>query len=76
MRHEQQLEDLAYGLGRRFAEERDRLSDLSSVVRAEIDAHKTAALLDVTQALAAVKDGEPGLPGEKGEPGEPGEKGT
>jgi integrin beta 3 len=75
MQHEQQLEDLAYGLGRRFAEERDRLSELSSAFRVEIDAHKAAALLEVTQALAAVKDGEPGMPGEKGMPGERGEKG-
>jgi integrin beta 3 len=75
MQHEQQLEDLAYGLGRRFAEERDRLGDLTLTLKAEIDAHKTAALLEVTQALATVKDGEPGLPGERGEKGEPGQRG-
>jgi integrin beta 3 len=75
MQHEKQLEDLAYGLGRRFAEERDRLGDLTSTLKAEIDAHKTAALLEVAQALATVKDGEPGAQGEKGMPGEPGQKG-
>jgi len=71
-----QLEDLAYGLGRRFAEERDRLQETNKALAAEIDAQKAAALLEIERAVAGVKDGEPGPkgePGEKGDKGEPGE---
>jgi integrin beta 3 len=75
MQHAQQLEDLAYGLGRRFAEERDRLQETSKALAAKIDAHKAAALLEIASAIAGVKNGEPGRDGEQGERGEKGDKG-
>jgi Collagen triple helix repeat (20 copies) len=72
------LEDLAYMLGRRFAEERERLRETASAAIADLTAWKAAAALEINERLAAVKDGEPGLsglPGEKGEAGESGKDG-
>jgi integrin beta 3 len=76
---EQRLEDLAYTIGRRFAEERERLL-------ADFNQHKMALQLEVERAigvlrdrLAELKDGEQGPrgftgdSGEAGPPGPPGE---
>lgn len=75
---EEQLEELAYSLGRRFAEERERLRETAAAMIADVETHKAAALLEIERATARVKDGEPGpagLPGERGEQGEKGERG-
>jgi integrin beta 3 len=72
---EERLEELAYGLGRRFAEERERLGEMAAAIVADINAHKSAAQLEIAHALADVRDGEPGAPGKDGAPGEKGERG-
>jgi hypothetical protein len=59
MATEERLEELAYSLGRRFAEERERLREQVAAMIADVETHKATALLDIERATARIESPEP-----------------
>lgn len=75
---EQRLEQLAYGIGQRFAELRGQINDSVAAAIGKVQLAQGEMEGRIAAALAALKDGAPGergLPGERGERGEQGERG-
>ncbi|MCA1404685.1 collagen-like protein [Ensifer sp. IC3342] len=62
-------------LGQRFAEERDRLGDTVSRALAELRAEHKTIVLDLSERVAAIRDGKDGAAGQQGERGEKGDQG-
>ncbi|MDX0567438.1 collagen-like protein [Sinorhizobium medicae] len=67
--------EILHFLGTRFAEERDRVSNAVAAVIAELRAEQKTIVLDLSERVAAVRDGMPGAQGERGEQGEKGDPG-
>ncbi|MEJ6847540.1 collagen-like protein [Sinorhizobium fredii] len=62
-------------LGQRFAEERDRLGDIVSRALAELRAEHKTIVLDLSERVAAIRDGKDGAAGAQGERGDKGDQG-
>jgi integrin beta 3 len=71
----QQLEDLAYSLGRRFADERERARESVAATVAALEIWKAKADGEIRDRLSALKDGLPGEPGRDGSDGADGKDG-
>jgi integrin beta 3 len=74
---EQRLEQLAYGMGQRFAALRERISETMAAAVTEMQNAQSRMELTLERAIAAIKPGEKGDPGEsvKGDKGDKGDAG-